>query len=258
MCIRDRNEDLSVEQAMAIAAADPTVESPRPNLVFDDQSNPKVPISGTQAGMNLALAPGETAIAVFDSGLDPKYADMPFIRGTYNALDPDADMSDPTGHGTLVALIASGAITPLGAEAGDTGAPVLAVRVFDENGLTSSDTILRAINHAIGSDVKIINLSFGTYEDIGFIENAVQYAAQQGVTLYVASGNDGLPIACNPAASSATRSIGAVDQQGNIASYSNLAADGFYPGSAPYDGKIHHGTSFASPYAAYLDATRAP
>ena len=103
--------------------------------------------------------------------------------------------------------------------------------------------------------MRIINLSFGTYEEIGFIENAVQYAAQQGATIYVASGNDGLEIACNPAASPATRSIGAVTPRGEIAKYSNRAADSFYPGSAEYDGKVFHGTSFASPYAAYLDAT---
>jgi hypothetical protein len=245
------NEGMSVEAAMAIADTDDKVESSEPNLAFSSSANPAVPISGTQAGMNLNLVPGETAIAVFDSGLDPKYADLPYIRGTYNALDPTADMTDPTGHGTLVSLIASGAITPLGAEASEVGVPILVVRVFDENGMTSSDIILGAINYAIGSDVKIINLSFGTYEDIGFIEHAVQYAAQQGVTIFVASGNDGLNIAANPAASPATISVGATDQHGNVASYSNTEANIYAPGSAMYDGRIHHGTSFASPFAAH-------
>lgn len=250
------NEGMKVEDAMEIAKAHAGVESSEPNLAFPSEGSPSVPISGTHAGMNLHLAPGENAIAVFDSGLDPKYADMPFIRGTYNALDPQADMTDPTGHGTLVSLIASGTITPLGAEASGTGAPVLAVRVFDENGMTSSDTIMRAIDYALGSGVDVINLSFGTYEDIGFIEDAVEYAAQQDIAVFVASGNDGLDIAVNPAASPATVSVGATDAQGNVAGYSNTAADAFVPGSAPYDGKVHHGTSFASPYAAYKYATR--
>ena len=248
------NEGMSVEDALAVAAADDKVELSEPNLAFSSAANPTVPISGTQAGINLNLVPGETAIAVFDSGLDPKYADLPYIRGVYNALDPTEDMTDPTGHGTLVSLIASGAITPLGEEASEVGVPILAVRVFDENGMTSSDTIMNAINYALGSDVKVINLSFGTYDDIGFIENAVQYAAQQGVTIFVASGNDGLDIAANPASSPATISVGATDKHGNVASYSNTEANIYAPGSAMYDGRIHHGTSFASPFAAHTFA----
>ena len=67
----------------------------------------------------------------------------------------------------------------------------------------------------------------------------------------MASGNDGLNIAANPAASPATVSVGATDEYGNVAPYSNTEANIYAPGSAMYDGKIHHGTSFASPFAAY-------
>ncbi len=249
-------EGLSVEDAMAIASAQDKVKAAEPNRAFSGDGNPAVPISGTRSGMNLNLVPGETAIAVFDSGLDPKYADLPYIRGIYNAVDPAADMTDPSGHGTLVALIASGAITPLGANPAEIGAPVLAVRVFDENGMTSSDILMRAVDYAIGSKIDIINLSFGTYEDLGFLEYAVQYAAEQGITIFVAAGNDGLNVAVNPAASPATISVGATDENGNVAGYSNTKADDFLPGSVLYDGEIHRGTSFASPLDSYLHATQ--
>jgi hypothetical protein len=250
------NDDISVEEAMKIAGDHPSVDGAEPNLAFPHPGNPNVPISGTHAGMNLGLAPGETAIAVFDSGLDPKYKDMDFIRGTYDALNPGAETSDPSGHGTLVSLIASGAITPLGEAVGDTGAPVLAVRVFDENGMTSSDVLMGAVNYAINSGIGVINLSFGTYENVGFLEDAVQYAASKGVAIFVASGNDGLDKAVNPAASSATVSIGATDEFGAIAGYSNTEADAFVSGTVMYDAKRHYGTSFANPYAAYRYATQ--
>lgn len=249
------NEGTTVEQAMKIANAHDGVDGTEPNLAFPNLGNPNVPISGTHAGMNLGLAPGERAIAVFDSGLDPKYKDMDFIRGTYDALNPGGEITDPTGHGTLVSLIASGAITPLGEVAGDTGAPVLAVKVFDENGMTSSDVLMGAVNYAINSGIDVINLSFGTYDEVGFLEDAVQYAASQGVTVFVASGNDGLDIAVNPAASPVTISVGATDEFGNVADYSNTKADAFESGTVEYDGKRHYGTSFANPYAAYRYAT---
>jgi hypothetical protein len=250
------SDNLSVEEAMEIASGFDKVKGAEPNLAFSGAGNPAVPISGTRSGMNLNLVPGETAIAVFDSGLDPKYFNLPYIRGVYNAFDPDADMTDPSGHGTLVALIASGALVPLGADdSQEIGAPVLAVRVFDENGMTSSDILMRAIDYAIDSDIQVINLSFGTYEDIGFLEYAVQYAAEQGIAIFVAAGNDGLDVAVNPAASSSTRSVGATDENGEVADYSNTKADDFLPGSIIYDGKRHQGTSFASPWGSYLYAT---
>ncbi|MDF7826904.1 S8 family serine peptidase [Pontiellaceae bacterium B12227] len=249
------NDDMTVEEAMRIAHAQPGVDGAEPNLAFPNMGNPNVPISGTHAGMNLGLQPGERAIAVFDSGLDPQYAGMDFIRGTYDALNPGAEISDPTGHGTLVSLIASGAITPEGEVAGDTGAPVLAVRVFDDEGMTSSDVLMNAVNYAINSDIDVINMSFGTYDEVGFLEQAVQYAASKGVAVFVASGNDGLDTAVNPAASSATISVGAYDQFGNVADYSNTQADLFHSGTVRYDGKLHFGTSFSNPFAAYRYAT---
>jgi hypothetical protein len=250
------NEGLSVEAAMEIANAHEGVESSEPNRAFPSNGSQPVPITGSGAGANLNLLPGETAIAVFDSGLNPKYADSALIRGTYDALDPSAEISDPTGHGTLVALIASGAITPIGAAASESGVPVLAVRVFDENGMTSSDTLMRAIQYALNSNIDIINISFGTYEDVGFLENAINYAAEQGIDIFVASGNDGLDISANPAASPATISIGATNPDGTIADYSNSGntVDSYEKGMVDFENHIYRGTSFASPYAAYKAA----
>ncbi len=246
------NEGMNVEDAMTIAATHDGVKAAEPNLAFPVNRSESIPITGSGAGMNLNLLPGETAVAIFDSGLDSKYSDLNIIRGTYNAIDPSAEMSDPSGHGTLVALIASGAITPIGEDASEIGVPVLAVRVFDENGMTSSDTIMRAIEYAVNSGIDIINISFGTYEDIGFLESAINYAADQGIKIFVASGNDGLAISANPAASPATISVGANNPDGSVAVYSNTGStvDSYEKGTVEYDGKQHRGTSFASPYAA--------
>ena len=247
------NEGMAVEKAVEIARAHDGVEGAEPNLAFPSMKSLAVPVVDHVGSINLHLQPGETAVAVFDSGLDPKYADLSVIRGTYNAIDPSAAMSDPTGHGTLVALVASGAITPLGAEDSEFGVPVLAVRVFDENGFTSSDTIMRAIEYSLNSGIKIINLSFGTYEEVGFIEDAVNYAAQQGIKIVVAAGNDGIDKSMNPAASPSTYSVGAKNQDGSVADYSNRGdtVSDYEYGSVVFEGKKHDGTSFSSPYWAY-------
>ena len=251
-------ESMSVEAAMAMAAAHEGVEAAEPNLAFPHTGNELVPFSGTGEGINLQLQPGETAVAVFDSGLDPQYADLSIIRGTYNALNPDEPMSDPTGHGTLTAMVASGAVTPLGAEPAGIGVPVLAVRTFDENGYTSADTIMRAIDYAANSGVEIINMSWGSETESYFIEAAMSYAAQHGITLYAAAGNapTGTPI--YPAGHDSVIAVGGLNPDGSQWEQSNYGSfvDEYEPAKANFNGKSYAGTSISSPYAAFQAAQK--
>jgi hypothetical protein len=250
------NDGMSVEDAMRIALAHDGVEAAEPNLAFPRIGTPPADFSGSGAGINLNLQPGETAVAVFDSGLDPKFADLPFIRGAYNALNPDEAMSDPLGHGTLVAMIASGAITPLGADAAETGVPVLAVRTFDENGYTSSDVLMRALEYAVNSGITIINMSWGSEVDSAFIEQAMNIAAANGIALYAAVGNEDTGVPLFPAASPAVIGVGGLDPNGEVWVNSNSGdfVDQYEPAFAEFDGKMYRGTSISSPYAAFLEA----
>ncbi|MCF7816570.1 MAG: S8 family serine peptidase [Kiritimatiellales bacterium] len=250
------NDDMSVEDAMALALAHDGVEAAEPNLAFPRVESQPVDFSGSNEGINLHLQPGETAVAVFDSGLDPQYADLPFIRGTYNALDPFEAMSDPLGHGTLTAMVAAGAITPLGADAAETGVPVLAVRTFDENGYTSSDVLMRALTYAANSGVKIINMSWGSEVDSRFMESAMNYAAQNGITLYASAGNlpTGIPI--YPAGYDSVIAVGGLDPSGKQWDQSNFGAfvKLYEPAFAVFNGKMYRGTSISSPYAVFKAA----
>ncbi len=246
------NEGLSVEEAMAIANAHNGVESSEPNLAYPRLDSSPVAFDGSGAGMNLNLLPGETAVAVFDSGLDPKYADLSVIRGTYDAVDPTAEISDPMGHGTLTALVAAGVITPEGAEAMETGVPVLAIKTFDENGMTSSDTIMRALQFAANSGVEIVNMSWGSDVDSDFMEAAMNFAAQNGMTLFAAAGNEPTGEPIYPAGYSSVIAVGGLNGDGSQWENSNFGSfvDVFGPAKASFDGKSYAGTSIASPYTA--------
>lgn len=252
------NEDLSVEKAMEIANAHNGVDSSEPNLAFPRMGNTAVPSSGIGAAANLQLQPGETAVAVFDSGLDPQYAKLSVIRGTYDAVDPSAAISDPLGHGTLTALVAAGVITPEGVAAAETGVPVLAIRTFDENGMTSSDTLMRALQYAADSGVKIINMSWGSEVDSTFMETAMNYAAQNGMILFAAAGNEPTGTPIYPAGYSSVIAVGGLNPDGSQWENSNYGdfVKIFEPAVAVFDGKSYAGTSIASPYAAYKAATR--
>ncbi|VGO11583.1 Thermophilic serine proteinase [Pontiella desulfatans] len=246
------NEGMSVEEAMAIAMEHPGVETTEPNLAFPSMGNAPLPGMGTGAGMNLNLQPGETAVAVFDSGLDPRYADLPIIRGTYDAVDPSASISDPLGHGTLTALVAAGVITPEGAQAAETGTPVLAIRTFDENGMTSSDTLMRALEFAANSGVQIVNMSWGSDVDSAFMKMAMDYAAQNGMTLFAAAGNEPTGEPIYPAGYDSVIAVGGLNADGSQWEQSNYGdfVDIYAPAKATFNGKGYAGTSIASPFTA--------
>jgi thermitase len=250
------NDDMSVEEAMRIAQAHGGVEATEPNLAFPTIGSNALPLTGTGEGINLNLLPGETAIAVFDSGLDPAYADYPFIRGTYDALDPTAEISDPTGHGTLTSLIAAGVITPLGAQATASGVPVLSIRTFDENGMTSSDTLLRALKYAANSGVKIISMSWGSEIDSKFLETTMNFAAKNGMKLYAAAGNKSTGTPVYPAGYDSVIAVGGLNPDGTQWEDSNYGefVEHFEPALANFNDLSYAGTSIASPYAAFKAA----
>lgn len=252
-------DDMPVEEAMRIAQADEGIMASEPNLAFPTIESNILPLSEIGEGINLSLAPGETAIAVLDSGLDPDYVDYPFIRGTYDAIDPNAEISDPTGHGTLTALIAAGAVTPLGANAAESGIQVLAIRTFDKNGMTSSDTILRALKYAADSGVKIISMSWGSEIASQVMETAMESASQNGITLYAAAGNEPTGEPVYPAGYDSVIAVGGLNpdrSRWQDSNYGNFV-ERYEPALANFNDLSYAGTSIASPYAAFKAAQKA-
>lgn len=251
-------DKLSVEQAEAIALADANVKATEPNLAFPHLDSATVPLNGTGESVNLNLQPGETAIAVLDSGLDPQYANMPFIRGTYNAIDPSATVYDPTGHGTMTSLIAAGALTPLGVEQSRTSAPVLSIMAFDENGMTSSDTIFRAMDYAANSGVSIVTMSWGSEIDSAFLQAAMNYAASHGMTLFASAGNEPTGTPIYPAGYDSVIAVGGLNPDGSVWDQSNYGdfVHAYGPAWVVFNGQTYVGTSDASPYLAFKAASK--
>jgi hypothetical protein len=249
-------DHLSVEEAMALALAQDKVKGAEPNLAFPRMESLNVPLTGAGEGINLNLQPGQTAIAVMDSGLDPKYVEMPFIRGTYNALDPSDSIYDPTGHGTLTSLIASGALTPSGAKAAETGVPVISIMTFDENGMTSSDAIFRALDYASNSGVSFVSMSWGSEVDSSFLQTAMDYAAANGMTLYASAGNEPTGTPIYPAGYDSVIAVGGLNPDGTVWEKSNYGefVQQYEMALATLNGQNYAGTSIATPYAAYKAA----
>lgn len=212
-------------------------------------------------------SPGTTTVAVMDSGLQADYANRPFVLAVYDALSPGAEVADHLGHGTQMTLLAAGAVNPRGSGT-DTpaGRPVVAIRAFDDNGFTSTYTLMRGIDYAIANGARVLSLSWGSETPSALLESATRYAEAKGLILVAAAGNAPTGNPVYPAAYDNVIGVGALTPNGkkwdqsNFGDFVSVSAPGVADLPVGYKGDpgTYAGTSIAAAYtarrvAAFLD-----
>jgi len=229
---------------------------------FGDQYAPQ--LVNAPAAWDTTLGSEDVTVAVIDQGV--KY-DHPDLTGQFGSnkgkdfVDSDGDpypdsMADEY-HGTHVAGIASATTNNGDGIAGMSNSTVLSGRALSEQGSGSTSDIADAVQWAADQGADIVNMSLGGGGYTNTMKNAVSYAADNGVTIICASGNDSSGSVSYPAAYDECIAVGAIDQNENLASFSNYGEkqDVVAPGvnilstwtDSPYN-KIS-GTSMACPAA---------
>lgn len=235
----------------------PAVAEVEPNYVV------QMPPAAAAAAASAASAPpsgrrdGALPVAILDSGLSAQAGLQDWVVGSYDALRPDQALDDTAGHGTQMALIASGAVLPDGADGGE-GLPLVAVRAFDDNGNASSYSLMRGLQYALAQGARVINMSWGTATESAFLAAAVRYAQSRGAVLVAAAGNEPTGRAVYPAACDGVVAVSALDAGGqawersNYGDFVTAAAPGTATFSVGYQGPAggYAGTSIASAYVA--------
>ena len=219
-------------------------------------------------------------VAVIDSGVDanPKFGDRVSVGNTFANASSGPAWGDCAGHGTEVAGIIAAA--PGSSNAFEGVAPqakVLSIKVSNsEDQGISSTTLASAIVEAVQAGAKVINVSIDTPGDDPALRSAVDYALANNVVVVAAVGNDVQKT--NPDGTTTTQtgpfypanyqgvlSVGAVDDDGNLAPFSDtktnvsVTAPGVnvtstFPGSSGDAYAADDGTSFAAPFVSGLAA----
>ena len=171
-------------------------------------------------------------IAVIDSGVDFRHPDLrrKLLRGLDLAkLCPRPQ--DEYGHGTAVAGIAAAKTNNRVGIAGVAPrARIMPIRISQgEAGLVDTRLFIeraaKAISYAADRGADVINMSFGS-EVFSLlapeIVAAMQYAADRGVVLVAAAGNESLPVCTYPAADAFAVCVAATNRRGLPAVYSNF------------------------------------
>jgi parallel beta-helix repeat protein len=110
----------------------------------------------------------------------------------YDFVNADADPMDDHMHGTHVAGIIGGVGNNNKGVAGVCWkASIMALKCFDASGSGSLGDAIEAIAYAVDNGAKVINASWGFSYETQALRDSIQAAADAGVILVAAAGNDG-------------------------------------------------------------------
>ncbi|HMO52459.1 MAG TPA: S8 family serine peptidase [Kiritimatiellia bacterium] len=239
-------------------AGNPIISRAEPNYAYrlpNGQPETVAASGGERSGASRATE-GVPPVAVLDSGLRALSELDGLVVGRFDAIQPERRLDDRAGHGTQMALIASGAIPPGGVAGDNVGVPIVAIRAFDDNGYTSSYTMMRAIQQAATEGARVVNMSWGTETPSAFLESAMRQAQARGLLVVASAGNEpnGRPV--YPAAYPGVISVSALQSDGTPWPRSNhgdtvtVAAPGTARFPIGHEGPpgSYAGTSIASAY----------
>jgi subtilisin family serine protease len=262
-----------LEAVEAALREDPNVEFVEKNLIGEATFVPNDPGYPAQWHLPRISAPGgwdvtrgspSVTIAVIDSGIDPLHPDLSanLVPG-YNFVAGNIDTHDIYGHGTAIAGIAgaigNSGIGVAGVAWSDTIMPLV---VLDSSGYGTVANVASAITYAADHGAKVINISLAFNGSTSTLQNAVNYAWNHGVVIVAAAANASTNTPYYPAALPNVIAVSAVDQNDNLASFSNygnwitVSAPGVSVYTTANGGGYLYGsgTSVSSPIVAGLAA----
>jgi len=210
------------------------------------------------------LAEGvDVKVAVIDCGINlthPEFAAGPGgVYSGWDYVDDDAVANDEpggsgSGHGTFVA-----GVIRLVAPACD----IYAYRVLDTLGRGDGYSVTTALLQAIDDGCRVINLSLGMMGRHDALDDALNYAESQHITVITSAGNDNTEIDLLfpfPGKRASCLTVAAVDSQNIKADFSNYGpkVNLCAPGTQIYSPHLDSyyawwdGTSFAAPFVTGL------
>ncbi|MDO4803130.1 MAG: S8 family serine peptidase, partial [Prevotellaceae bacterium] len=209
-----------------------------------------------EASLKIGCSGQDIRIAVIDSGISMHDDLSTNIVEGYNYLYSSKDVTDNIGHGTFVSGLISAELNEFGIQGVVPKAKIIPLKCFDTGTTTKVSMIKDAIYDAVDKyNVDIINMSFGLTQYSVTLENAINYAINNGVIVIAAVGNAGTDTIYYPAGFSNVIGIGAVDSNGSVSSFSQNNDSVFVV--APGEGvtsttnangyTTKNGTSFSTP-----------
>jgi len=206
-------------------------------------------------------------VAVLDTGVDSDHEDLEgrvVISINFTSSPTAVDIS---GHGTHVAgIIAANSNNCTGIAGIAPASWIMSVKVADDGGRTEAKVMADGIRWAVDKGARVINVSAEFFEPSPDMEEAINYAWEQGALVIAAAGNRGSQLPVYPAYYENSLAVSASSPDGTLAPLSNygdwvdVVAPGFEIYSTLPDNSYGYksGTSFAAACVSGLAARLFP
>ncbi|WP_053216173.1 S8 family peptidase [Guptibacillus hwajinpoensis] len=222
-------------------------------------------------GWNVTRGSTLVNIAILDTGIQTSHPDLVDKIVLNQNFSTSSSVQDLNGHGTHVAGIAVATTkNDLGVAGLGINPRIMNIKVLDDTGSGSFSDVAQGVVFATDNGAKVINMSLGGTMFSTTMQNAVQYAKDNGVLLAAAAGNNNSNDLFYPAAYAQCISVAALNRDDTKASFSNhgsswvdVAAPGVdilstLPTYANSTGQTNYGslsgTSMATPFISGLAA----
>ncbi len=216
-------------------------------------------VTQTNKAWDSSTGTASTIIADLDTGVAFTHPDLQgkTLSTGYDFVNNDADPTDDNWHGTATASVAAATTNnAIGMAAYCWGCMILPVKVMDANGGGYLSTAAQGIDYAADHGAKIVNMSFASTGTASYLDNAITYARNKGLSLYGAAGNSGSSSPIYPAASKGVIGVAGTQFNDTLYSWSDygswvkiaVAGCGIVATNTSYGNGC--GTSFATPAVA--------
>jgi thermitase len=162
----------------------------------------------------------DVLIAVLDTGIDDTNTSLK-AKVTDRVNFSNSQGLDVRGHGTFIASLIASSLENSASPGLAYNARLLDVKVAEDDGSTDAKKVAEGIVWAVDHGAQVINISIVINQSYPPLEQAIEYAWQNGCVIVAAAGNQASSVPVYPAAYDHVIAVAASDKTDSLASWSN-------------------------------------